>query len=68
MAATAEQGEPWQTFLSIEQMGTLLLEHRLQPIEFARQRETIGPAEWERTDTLRPFELSVLARASVRAV
>ncbi|MFC5144666.1 class I SAM-dependent methyltransferase [Streptomyces aureoversilis] len=65
MAAAAEQGEPWQTFLSIEQMDALLLEHRLQPIEYARQRETIDPAEWERTDTLRPFELSVLARASV---
>ncbi|MCG6499833.1 class I SAM-dependent methyltransferase [Kitasatospora sp. A2-31] len=68
MAAAAEQGEPWQTFLSIEQMDTLLLEHRLQPIEYARQRETINPAEWERTDTLRPFELSVLARARVVAL
>jgi methyltransferase (TIGR00027 family) len=65
MAAAAEQGEPWQTFLSIEQMDALLLEHGLQPIEYARQRETIDPAEWERTDALRPFELSVLARASV---
>ncbi|MFF9480581.1 class I SAM-dependent methyltransferase [Streptomyces sp. NPDC014733] len=65
MAAAAEQGEPWQTFLSIEQMNALLLEHRLQPIEYARQRETVDPAEWERTDALRPFTLSVLARASV---
>jgi methyltransferase (TIGR00027 family) len=65
MAAAAEQGEPWQTFLSIEQMDALLLEHGLQPIEYARQRETIDPAEWKRTDALRPFELSVLARASV---
>ncbi|MGC5364313.1 class I SAM-dependent methyltransferase [Streptomyces sp. DT24] len=67
MAAAAEQGEPWRTFLGIEQMDALLLEHRLQPIEYVRQRETIGPAEWERTDALRPFELSVLARASVPA-
>ncbi|MER6106229.1 hypothetical protein ABT115_29110 [Streptomyces sp. NPDC001832] len=67
MAAAAEQGEPWQTFLSVEQMNALLLECRLQPIEYVRQRETIDPAEWERTDTLRPFELSVLARASVPA-
>ncbi|WP_265296016.1 class I SAM-dependent methyltransferase [Streptomyces sp. SHP 1-2] len=65
MAAAAEQGEPWRTFLSVEQMDALLLEHRLQPTEYARQRETIDPAEWERSDTLRPFELSVLARASV---
>ncbi|WP_329428988.1 SAM-dependent methyltransferase [Streptosporangium sp. NBC_01495] len=67
MAATAEQGEPWQTFLSFEQMDDLLLEHRLQPVEYVRQRETIDPAGWERTDSLRPFELSVLARASVPA-
>ncbi len=66
-AAAAEQGEPWKTFLSIEQMDALLLEHRLQPIEYARQRETIDPAEWERTDALRPCELSVLAHASVPA-
>lgn len=65
MAAAAEQGEPWQTCLSIEQMDALLLEHRLQPIEYAQQRETIDPSEWVRTDALRPFELSVLARASV---
>lgn len=67
MAAAAEQGEPWRTFLGVEQMEALLREHRLLPVEFARQRDTVGPAEWERTDTLRPFELSVLARASVPA-
>ncbi|MBB2911297.1 methyltransferase (TIGR00027 family) [Streptosporangium becharense] len=65
MAAAAGHGEPWRTFLSAEQMNTLLLEHRLQPVESVRQRETIPPAEWERTDSLRPFELSVLARARV---
>ncbi|WP_211841490.1 class I SAM-dependent methyltransferase [Saccharopolyspora antimicrobica] len=64
-AAAAEQSEPWRTFLSIEEMNALLLEHRLQPIEYVRQRETIDPAEWERTDALRPFELSILARAGV---
>ncbi|MEU6934231.1 hypothetical protein AB0A05_34365 [Streptomyces sp. NPDC046374] len=48
-------------------MDALLLEHRFQPIEYVRQRETIDPAEWVRTDALRPFELSVLARASVPA-
>ncbi|MFG3056649.1 class I SAM-dependent methyltransferase [Kitasatospora sp. NPDC048239] len=67
MAAAAEQGELWQTFLGIEQMDALLREHRLQPIEYVGQRETVAPAEWERTDALRPFELSVLARASVPA-
>ncbi|MEU2606996.1 class I SAM-dependent methyltransferase [Streptomyces albus] len=65
MAAAAEQGEPWRTFLGIEEMDALLLGHGLRPVEYVRQRETVDAAEWERTDALRPFELSVLARASV---
>ncbi|WP_406194504.1 class I SAM-dependent methyltransferase [Kitasatospora sp. NBC_01560] len=67
MAAAAEQGEPWQTFLSFEQMDSILCEHRLQPVEHVRQHETIDAAGWERTDSLRPFALSVLSRASVPA-
>lgn len=65
MAAAAEQGEPWRTFLGIEEMDALLLGHGLRPVEYVRQRETVDASEWERTDALRPFELSVLARASV---
>ncbi|MEV4556279.1 class I SAM-dependent methyltransferase [Kitasatospora sp. NPDC049285] len=65
MAAAAEQGEPWRTFLGVEEMDGLLRAHRLQPVEYVGQREAIAPAEWERGDALRPFELSVLARASV---
>ncbi|MGK5543155.1 class I SAM-dependent methyltransferase [Streptomyces sp. URMC 127] len=67
MAAAAEQGEPWQTFLSTEQMASLLRAHGLQPVESVRQHEALAPAEWERADALRPFTLSVLARASVPA-
>ncbi|WP_327677632.1 class I SAM-dependent methyltransferase [Kitasatospora sp. NBC_00458] len=65
MAAAAEHGEPWRTFLDIEQMDALLSAHGLRPVEYVRQREAVDPALWERTDALRPFELSVLARASV---
>lgn len=67
MAAAAEQGEPWRTFLTAEEMDLLLLDHRLQPVECVRQRETIQPGEWERTDSLRPFDLSLLTRARVPA-
>ncbi|MFD9338946.1 class I SAM-dependent methyltransferase [Streptomyces sp. NPDC060028] len=67
MAAAAEQGEPWRTFLSVEQMDALLREHRLNPVAYVQQREVMDPAGWERTDALRPFNLSVLARASVPA-
>ncbi|GAA1266090.1 SAM-dependent methyltransferase [Kitasatospora nipponensis] len=67
MAATAEQGEPWRTFLSVEQLDRLLVEHRLQPVEYVPQRETLAPADWQRTDALRPLDLPVLARARVPA-
>lgn len=67
MAAAAAQGEPWRTFLSVEQADALLREHRLNPVEYVRQREIMDPAGRERTDALRPFGLSVLARASVPA-
>ncbi|MFF8592355.1 class I SAM-dependent methyltransferase [Streptomyces sp. NPDC015220] len=65
MAAAAERGEPWRTFLSVEEMDVLLRAHRLDPVEYVKQRETVEPAGWERTDALRPFALSVLARAVV---
>ncbi|MFF9555759.1 hypothetical protein ACF1DY_08045 [Streptomyces albus] len=59
------QADAERTFLGIEEMDALLLGHGLRPVEYVRQRETVDAAEWERTDALRPFELSVLARASV---
>lgn len=65
MAAAAENGEPWRTFLSTEQMAALLRDHLLEPIEHVGQRETL--ADWDRGDALRPTELSVLTRARVRA-
>ncbi|ATY14271.1 SAM-dependent methyltransferase [Amycolatopsis sp. AA4] len=64
MAAAAENGEPWQTFLSAEQMAALLRDHLLEPIEHVRQKD--APIEWQRGDGLRPTELSVLTRARVR--
>ncbi|MEV0032716.1 SAM-dependent methyltransferase [Nocardia sp. NPDC050793] len=67
MAATAEQGEPWKTFLTVEDMDTLLRVHGLRPVEHARQRDTVAPALWERTDTLCPFDLSILSRATIPA-
>ncbi|GGP44775.1 hypothetical protein [Streptomyces abikoensis] len=58
---------PWQIFLSAEQMNSVLLEQRLQPVEYVCQRDAIDSATWERTDSLPPFDLSVPARASVPA-
>ncbi|WP_406637210.1 class I SAM-dependent methyltransferase [Amycolatopsis sp. WGS_07] len=67
MAAAAEHGEPWRTFLDPDQMAALLRDHGLEPIDHVRQRETLSPAEWKREDALRPAELSVLTRARVTA-
>ncbi|MFE2915859.1 class I SAM-dependent methyltransferase [Kitasatospora indigofera] len=67
MAAAAEQGEPWRTFLTAEEMAGLLRESGLRPAGSVGQREAVPAAEWERADSLRPFELSVLTRASVPA-
>ncbi|MET9258869.1 class I SAM-dependent methyltransferase [Amycolatopsis sp. NPDC004079] len=64
MAAAAAHGEPWQTFLSAEQMAALLRDHLLEPREHVRQRDI--PVEWKRGDALRPTELSILTRARVR--
>ncbi len=66
MAAAADHSEPWQTFLSAEQMAALLRDHLLEPIEHVRQRATLTPAEWKRGDALHPAELSILTRARVR--
>ncbi|WP_235437910.1 class I SAM-dependent methyltransferase [Kitasatospora griseola] len=65
-AAAAEGGEPWRTFLAVEEMDTLLSAHGLRPLASLRQRDTVDAELWnERADALRPFELSVLAHAVV---
>ncbi len=66
VAPTAsEWGEPWLTFLAPDHMSALLERHGLGHIEHVRQRDAIPAALWDRTDSLRPAALSVLARATV---
>jgi methyltransferase (TIGR00027 family) len=64
-AVTAERGEPWLTFLSPGEASELLAAHGLKPIEHVHQRDAIDAALWRRSDSLRPTELSMLARAQV---
>ena len=64
-AAAAERGEPWLTFLSPAEASELLAAHSLEPIEHVHQRDAIDAALWRRSDSLRPTELSMLARAQV---
>ncbi|QKW24630.1 class I SAM-dependent methyltransferase [Kitasatospora sp. NA04385] len=63
--AAAQGGEPWRTFLGVEEMDALLLAAGLRPLAYLRQHDTVPAELWRRTDALRPFELSVLARAEV---
>jgi hypothetical protein len=65
MAAAAERGEPWLTFLSPDDMSGLLTAHGFGRAEHVRQRDSIDAAMWNRSDSLRPIELSCLAHATV---
>ena len=47
-------------------MTALLEGHGFGAVEHVRQRDSIPAALWDRTDSLRPAGLSVLARATVR--
>ena len=63
--AAAERGEPWLTFLAPDDMSALLAGHGFGAVEHVRQRDAVPPALWDRADSLRPADLSVLARATV---
>jgi methyltransferase (TIGR00027 family) len=63
--AAAERGEPWLTFLAPADTSALLEGHGLARVEHVRQRDSVPAALWDRTDSLRPAGLSVLARAVV---
>jgi methyltransferase (TIGR00027 family) len=65
--AAAERGEPWLTFLAPDDMSALLGQHGFGPVEHVRQRDSIPAALWDRTDSLHPADLSLLARATLGA-
>ena len=62
----AERGEPWLTCLAPGDMSQLLEKHAFGLVEHVRQRDSIPAALWDRTDSLRPAGLSLLARATLR--
>jgi O-methyltransferase involved in polyketide biosynthesis len=62
----AQRGEPWQTFLTPDDMTSLLNSNGLQSLAHVHQHDAIDPALWNRTDALCPATLSVLAHAKVR--
>ena len=63
----AQRGEQWLTFLTPDEASALLARHGIEPIEHLRQRDAVSAALWQRSDSLRPSELSVLTRARATA-
>jgi methyltransferase (TIGR00027 family) len=66
MPFAAEHGEPWLSFFTPEEISALLTDHGFAAPAHVHQRDAISPALWQRTDALRPMELSVLAHAAIQ--
>ena len=62
----AQGGEPWLTFLAPDDMTALLESRGFGAVRHVRQRDSVAPELWQRSDALRPLELSMLAHATVR--
>ena len=63
--STAERGEPWLTFMSPKDMSDLLARHGLRPLRHVAQRDVGDATTWQRSDSLRPVELALIAHATV---
>jgi methyltransferase (TIGR00027 family) len=63
--STADQGEPWLSFFTPEELSTLLARHGLTDVRHVRQREMVEPNVWQRSDSLCPNELARIAHAIV---
>ena len=64
---SAERGEPWRSLLAPDAMAALLGRHGLRLVRDVSQRDMIPAAAWDRTDSLRPVDLSRIAHAAVPA-
>lgn len=63
----AQRGEPWLTFLGPREASALLARHRLELIRHVAQGDIGDGAMCDRTDSLRPIALSLIAHATVPA-
>jgi len=63
--ASAERGEPWRSLFTPDAMAVLLARHGLRSVRDVSQRDMIPAAAWDRTDSLRPVELSRIAHATI---
>jgi methyltransferase (TIGR00027 family) len=63
--AAAEWGEPWRSVFAPGAMAALLARHGFGPARDVGQRDMIPGAAWDRSDALRPAELSRIAHAAI---
>ena len=63
--AAAEWGEPWRSAFAPGAMAALLARHGFGPARDVGQRDMIPGAAWDRSDALRPAELSRIAHAAI---
>ncbi len=65
--AAAEWGEPWRSLFGPDDMAALLRRHGFGPARDVRECDMHPPPRWERTDSLRPADLSRIAHAQILA-
>ena len=65
--AAAEWGEPWRSVFAPAAMAALLARHGFGPARDVGQRDMIPAAAWDRSDALRPAELSRIAHAAIHS-
>jgi methyltransferase (TIGR00027 family) len=63
--ASAEWGEPRLSLFAPEDMAARLRRHGFGPVRDVRQRDMAPAAAWDRTDSLRPADLSRIAHARI---
>jgi O-methyltransferase involved in polyketide biosynthesis len=63
--AAAEWGEPWRSVFAPGAMAALLARHGFGPTRDVGQRDMIPATAWDRSDALRPAELSRIAHAAI---
>ena len=66
--ACAERGEPWLSLFAPQEAAALLRQHGFGAVRDVGQRDMIPAPLWERTDTLRPADLSRIAHARLGPV
>ncbi|WP_327139848.1 class I SAM-dependent methyltransferase [Nocardia sp. NBC_01327] len=66
LEASAQQGEPWLSFFTPEQVTELLERHGFAVAEHISQRQAVDSALWQREDALHPADLCRLVWATVR--